>query len=156
MDGLLKRWVTLVGSICGRRRASGGPSKTRVVGMLKLGSFVAALAMLATVGSAPAEAAGCIKGALAGGVAGHMVGHGIAGAVGGCVVGRHMANSKAAREQQAQQQNAGAYNSNQNRGSSYSQSPNNSPYDYGNSAQPTTRYNNAPGGAVDTNGNYSR
>ncbi len=39
------------------------------------------------VGSATAEAKGCIKGALIGGIAGHMAGHGLAGAAAGCAVG---------------------------------------------------------------------
>jgi hypothetical protein len=39
--------------------------------------------------TAPAEAAGCIKGAIVGGLAAHLTHHnGLLGAVGGCIVGR--------------------------------------------------------------------
>lgn len=49
--------------------------------------------------SAPADAAGCLKGALVGGVAGHYVGHhGLLGAGIGCLVGRHRANARARQE----------------------------------------------------------
>lgn len=73
---------------------------------MKSGLVIATLATLALVGpTAPADAAGCIKGAIAGGVAGHYAGgHGVLGAMGGCVVGRHLANNKAARDAQMQQQ----------------------------------------------------
>ncbi len=40
------------------------------------------------VGSAGAQAKGCIKGAIIGGIAGHLAGHGLAGAAAGCVAGR--------------------------------------------------------------------
>ncbi len=73
---------------------------------MKSGLVIASLAALALVGpTAPADAAGCIKGAIAGGVAGHYAGgHGVLGAVGGCVVGRRLANNKAARDRDAQMQ----------------------------------------------------
>jgi hypothetical protein len=54
--------------------------------------FAAILASAAVLGSAPAQAKGCIKGALVGGVAGHVAGrHGVLGAVAGCAVGRYRA-----------------------------------------------------------------
>jgi uncharacterized protein YcfJ len=45
-----------------------------------------------SLGVAPADAKGCLKGAAVGGLAGHMAGHGVLGAAGGCAVGHHMAN----------------------------------------------------------------
>jgi hypothetical protein len=67
--------------------------------------MLASLPVLA-IGSAPAEAKGCLKGAVVGGVAGHYAGHhGVLGAIGGCAVGHHMANEKA-REQPQGAQNA--------------------------------------------------
>ena len=60
--------------------------------------FGAAIALAAIVGSAPAEAKGCIKGAVVGGVAGHVAGrHGVLGAAAGCLIGRHRANKQARR-----------------------------------------------------------
>ncbi len=65
-----------------------------------------AVAALALVGGAPAQAKGCLKGAAAGAVAGHVAGHhAVVGAIGGCVVGRHLANKKAADQKQQQLQN---------------------------------------------------
>jgi hypothetical protein len=64
---------------------------------MKFTLLAAALALgsVSLVGSAPAEARGCLKGAVVGGVAGHYAGHhGVLGAIGGCVVGHHMANEK--------------------------------------------------------------
>jgi hypothetical protein len=62
--------------------------------------------------SAPADAAGCLKGAVVGGVAGNfMHRHGLLGATAGCVIGRHEAN-KHARHQAQQNQTANTnYNS---------------------------------------------
>ena len=96
--------------------------------MMKSRFAVAALAALAAVGStAPADAAGCIKGAVLGGVAGHYAGHGVLGAMGGCVVGRRMANAKAARDRQAQQQPV-PYDGSSSRDPSYRQNPGDSRY----------------------------
>lgn len=54
--------------------------------------IAAILTSAALLGSAPAQAKGCIKGALVGGVAGHVAGrHGVLGAVAGCAVGRYRA-----------------------------------------------------------------
>ena len=54
--------------------------------------------------TAPAQAAGCLKGAVVGGVAGHYAGHhGVLGAGAGCVIGHHEA-TKHAREKTQQQQ----------------------------------------------------
>jgi hypothetical protein len=54
-------------------------------------------------GSAPAFAAGCLKGAVVGGVAGHYAGHhGFIGAMTGCAVGHHMA-AKEKREKLRQE-----------------------------------------------------
>jgi hypothetical protein len=56
------------------------------------------------IGSAPAEAKGCLKGAVVGGVAGHYAGHhGFLGAIGGCAIGHHMANEKAKAQPQGAQ-----------------------------------------------------
>jgi len=56
--------------------------------------------------TAPAQAAGCLKGAAVGGVAGHFAGHhGVLGAGAGCVIGHHEA-TKHAREKTQQQQGA--------------------------------------------------
>ncbi len=85
-----------------------------------LSATAAALLLAATPG---AEAAGCIKGALLGGVAGHVAGHGILGAAGGCVVGRHMANKKAAQQQQYNQGNQSGYSN--NNGNNYQNSNSN-------------------------------
>ena len=57
----------------------------------------------ALLGSATAEAKGCIKGAVVGGVAGHVAGHhAVVGAAAGCVVGHHLAKKK--QQEQLQQQ----------------------------------------------------
>ncbi len=75
---------------------------------MKTMMFAAAVALMAafTMGTQPADAAGCLKGAAVGGVAGHVAGgHGLLGAGAGCVVGRHEAN-KSARNQASQAQNA--------------------------------------------------
>jgi predicted transcriptional regulator with HTH domain len=58
--------------------------------------MLAATALLsAAVTTAPANAAGCLKGAAVGGVAGHYAGnHGLVGVGVGCVVGRHQANKR--------------------------------------------------------------
>ncbi|MBV9584484.1 MAG: hypothetical protein JO213_06315 [Alphaproteobacteria bacterium] len=70
-------------------------------------SIVIAAALLLTAtafSTAPANAAGCIKGAMVGGAAGHfMHHHGFLGAAAGCLIGRHEAN-KHAREQAQQNQ----------------------------------------------------
>jgi len=96
--------------------------------MMKSGFAIAALATLAIVGpTAPADAAGCIKGAVLGGVAGHYAGHGVLGAMGGCVVGRRMANAKGARDRQAQQQPV-PYDGSSSRDPSYRQIPGDSRY----------------------------
>lgn len=70
---------------------------------LVLAAFALSIAALAT---APAQAAGCLKGAAVGGVAGHMAGHGVLGAAAGCVVGRHEANKSARQNAAAANQNA--------------------------------------------------
>ncbi|WP_342166899.1 hypothetical protein [Methylobacterium sp. SD21] len=62
-----------------------------------------ALALSALVGTAPAQAKGCLKGAVVGGVAGHMAGHGKAGAAAGCAVGHHKANKASKSGGQGQQ-----------------------------------------------------
>lgn len=60
--------------------------------------FGAMLALTVVLGSAPAEAKGCIKGALVGGVAGHVAGrHGVLGAVAGCAIGRYRASRQVRR-----------------------------------------------------------
>jgi len=64
-------------------------------------AFVTAAAMIisAVLISAPADAAGCLKGAVVGGIAGHYAGHhGLLGAGAGCLVGRHYANKHARQE----------------------------------------------------------
>ena len=76
---------------------------------MKLILATAALAAM-VLGTAPAQAAGCIKGAVVGGAAGHMAGHGVLGAAAGCAVGRHEAN-KSARDQKAAAQAASRNNS---------------------------------------------
>ena len=53
--------------------------------------------------TAPAYAAGCLKGAAVGGLAGHAVNHGVVGAAAGCAVGHHEAN-KSAKQNTAQTQ----------------------------------------------------
>ena len=63
---------------------------------------VVAICAAATLGSATANAKGCIKGAIVGGIAGHYLGHhGTAGAAAGCVIGHHEAakRDRAKREQ---------------------------------------------------------
>jgi hypothetical protein len=66
---------------------------------MKFATTAAAMIVLLpalAIGSAPAEAKGCLKGAVVGGVAGRYAGHhGVLGAIGGCAVGHHMANEKA-------------------------------------------------------------
>ena len=55
-------------------------------------AMLAALPVLA-IGSAPADAKGCLKGAVVGGAAGHVAGHhGVLGAAAGCAIGHHEAN----------------------------------------------------------------
>jgi hypothetical protein len=55
----------------------------------------AAFALAIGLGSAPADAKGCLKGAAVGGVAGHVAGHhGLVGAAAGCAIGHHEANKK--------------------------------------------------------------
>jgi len=69
---------------------------------------IAAGALLAAtaLSTAPADAAGCLKGAVVGGVAGHYMHHqGLLGATAGCLIGRHEAN-KQARQQGQQNQTA--------------------------------------------------
>jgi hypothetical protein len=67
---------------------------------------LAAIAVLSLVGlGESAQAKGCVGGAVVGGVAGHFAGHHpIVGAAAGCLVGRHMAKTKAAKQQAAQAQ----------------------------------------------------
>ncbi len=64
----------------------------------------AATAMLLV---APGAQAGCLTGAALGGVAGHVAGHGVLGAGAGCVAGhyhsKHVAQRKAASQQQNDQ-----------------------------------------------------
>jgi hypothetical protein len=56
------------------------------------------------LGTAPADAKGCIKGAVVGGVAGHYAGrHGWLGAAAGCVIGHHEANKNQNTNQNRQQ-----------------------------------------------------
>ena len=65
----------------------------------------AALALVFSTATIPAQAKGCIKGALIGGTAGHFAGHhGLLGAAAGCVIGRHEA--KRQRQLKLQQQNS--------------------------------------------------
>lgn len=69
-------------------------------------TLLPALVVLMAAGSltAPAQAAGCLKGAVVGGVAGHYAGHhGALGAAAGCVIGHHEA-TKHAREKAQQEQ----------------------------------------------------
>jgi hypothetical protein len=62
--------------------------------------------------TAPADAAGCLKGAAVGGVAGHVAGHhGVLGAGAGCVIGHHEATKHA--KENAQQQQSGSSNDGQ-------------------------------------------
>jgi hypothetical protein len=57
--------------------------------------------------TAPAHAAGCLKGAAVGGVVGHVAGHhGVLGAGAGCVIGHHEATKHA--KENAQQQQSGS------------------------------------------------
>lgn len=67
-------------------------------------TIVAVSLALAALSTAPAEAAGCLKGAAAGGVAGHFVGkgHGVAGAAIGCAYGHHRAKVAARKQPQPQ------------------------------------------------------
>lgn len=68
--------------------------------------LVAAAVMLL---GAPGARAGCLTGAAVGGVAGHVAGHGVLGAGAGCVAGhyhsKHVAQRKAASQQQGDTQN---------------------------------------------------
>ncbi len=59
---------------------------------------------LASGGTAPALAKGCLKGAAVGGLAGHMAGHGVLGAAAGCAIGHHEATKHANESMAAQQQ----------------------------------------------------
>jgi hypothetical protein len=70
-------------------------------------TLLPAVALLLAVGwaTAPAQAAGCLKGAAVGGVAGHFAGHhGVVGAGAGCVIGHHEATKHAREKAQQQQQ----------------------------------------------------
>ena len=70
-------------------------------------TLLPALALLMAAGwaTAPAQAAGCLKGAAVGGIAGHFAGHhGVLGAAGGCVIGHHEATKHAREKAQPQQQ----------------------------------------------------
>ena len=70
---------------------------------MKSTAIIATVVMLAA-GSAPAFAAGCLKGAVVGGIAGHYAHHhAVMGAIAGCAVGHHMA-VKAERDKQRQLQ----------------------------------------------------
>jgi outer membrane lipoprotein SlyB len=63
---------------------------------------IAATIVLLAAGSAPAFAAGCLKGAVVGGIAGHYAHHhAVLGAIAGCAVGHHMA-VKAEQDRQRQ------------------------------------------------------
>jgi hypothetical protein len=63
---------------------------------MKAKLIIASMVVAISSMSAPAFAAGCLKGAAVGGVAGHVAGrHTLLGAAGGCLVGRHLANKKA-------------------------------------------------------------
>jgi outer membrane lipoprotein SlyB len=67
---------------------------------------IAATALIAfTFATAPADAAGCLKGAAVGGVGGHFVGkgHAVLGAAAGCAYGHHRAKVAARKARQAQQ-----------------------------------------------------
>nr|WP_238304942.1 hypothetical protein [Methylobacterium gregans] len=55
------------------------------------------------LGTASAEAKGCLKGAVMGGVAGHVAGHGKTGAAAGCAIGHHEANKKGRQPAQGNQ-----------------------------------------------------
>ena len=71
----------------------------------------AAIAGLLTAGlaTAPANAAGCLKGAAVGGVAGHVIGHhGLLGAGAGCLIGHHEAAKHAREKARAQQMQQGS------------------------------------------------
>ena len=64
-----------------------------------------AVLLTASWATAPAHAAGCLKGAVVGGVAGHFAGHhGVLGAGAGCVIGHHEATKRAREKAQQQQQ----------------------------------------------------
>jgi hypothetical protein len=70
-------------------------------------TLLPAVALLLAVGwaTAPAQAAGCLKGVAVGGVAGHFAGHhGVVGAGAGCVIGHHEATKHAREKAQQQQQ----------------------------------------------------
>ena len=77
----------------------------------------AVVALLSTaVVSAPANAAGCLKGAVVGGAAGHFAGHhGVLGAGAGCLIGRHQANKKARQQTNGNNSGSSTDNSNQTR-----------------------------------------
>ena len=63
---------------------------------MKAKLIIASMVVAISSMSAPAFAAGCLKGAAVGGVAGHVAGrHTLLGAAGGCLIGRHLANKKA-------------------------------------------------------------
>lgn len=55
-------------------------------------TIVLAVAMAMLASTAPAEAAGCLKGAIIGGIAGHLAHHTLLGALGGCLIGHVAAN----------------------------------------------------------------
>jgi len=125
---------------------------------MKSGPIIAALTALALVGpTAPADAAGCIKGAIAGGVAGHYAGgHGVLGAVGGCVVGRRLASNKAARERDAQlqQQNPVPYDGSSSRDPAHRQTR--SDPRYSGTTAPVPRDDGSNVGSLYNGGAYRR
>ncbi len=120
--------------------------------------ILATVAALALVGpTAPADAAGCIKGAVVGGVAGHYAGHGVLGAVGGCIVGRRVARDQAAREREAQrlqQQTPAPYDGSSSRDPSYRQIPGDARYSGVNASAPGVAGSNV--GSPYNGGAYSR
>jgi hypothetical protein len=70
--------------------------------VMKISAVFFALAALAMVSTAPANAKGCLKGAVVGGVAGHYAGHhGAVGALAGCAYARHRTKVQE-RQQQGQ------------------------------------------------------
>ena len=65
----------------------------------------AALGLVISLMSVPADAKGCLKGAAVGGVAGHVAGHhGFVGAAAGCAIGHHEAKKNEKNNANQQQQ----------------------------------------------------
>ena len=68
-------------------------------------AFLSCAAVMVVISaiSVPAEAKGCLKGAAAGGIVGHAAGHhGFLGAAAGCAIGHHEANKKEKAQSQTQ------------------------------------------------------